>query len=106
MDDIPYNNETDDENAALHKQTSNLDSPTAHDMLNPTPLGTNVSSSVVSPMNGGLPPSTNNGNTVGFLHPSSANSDQKKPTKKRNYGASVWNRIMRQAPRKKAGCAY
>lgn len=106
MDDIPYNDETDDENAALHRQASNLDSP-AHEMMNPSPsLGTNAPSSIVSPVNGGLPLTTNNGNTVGFLHPNSANVDQKKPAKKRNYGASVWNRIMRQAPRKKAGCAY
>src|ERR1700744_3141657 len=98
MDDIPYNDETDDENAILHKENSNLESPT-HDMLNPSPsLGTNAPSSVVSPLNGTLPPSAhNNGNTVGFLHPNSANVDSKKPAKKRNYGASVWNRIMQKA---------
>lgn len=107
MDDIPYNDETDDENAMLHKENSNFDSPASHGILNPSPsLATNAPSSVVSPLNGSLPPHSNNGNTVGFLHPNSANIDPKKPAKKRNYGASVWNRIMQKAPRKKAGCAY
>jgi hypothetical protein len=110
MDDIPYNDETDDESAMLHKQDPDTGSPLTHDLLNPSPsLIGNVPSSAVSPLNGSLPLSnahSNNGNTVGFLHPNSANVDPKKPAKKRNYGASVWNRIMRQAPRKKAGCAY
>lgn len=109
MDDIPWNDESDDdENAMLHKNGYNNDSLLTHDMLNPSPsLLTNAPSSAVSPLNGALiPPSnthSNNGNTVGFLHPSSA----EKPTKKRNYASSVWNRIIRHAPRKKkAGCAY
>lgn len=101
MEDILCNEETDDEDTALHKNQDPV-----HDVLPPVK---NTPSSVVSFLNGALPSATshfNNGNTAGFLHPNSANIEENKPAKKRNYGASVWNRIMRQAPRKKAGCAY
>jgi hypothetical protein len=93
LDDIPYTDEIDDENTALNKDDYSL----VPDNPNPSPSSV---TNAVSPLNGSLQPPSN---TVDLLHPSSA----EKPTKKRNYATSVWNRIMSHAPRKKkAGCAY
>lgn len=43
--------------------------------------------------------------TTKYLHPNSAKSTPVKK-KKRNYGATVLNRLIRRGPHKKAGCAY
>ncbi|KAI6230097.1 7 transmembrane receptor [Aphelenchoides fujianensis] len=102
-DDLP-SEETDDEAAALHRERS--DSPLPTEPLNPPHNSPAHSTSTAALPSNGLP--TPAGGMVGFLHPNSAGGacGEKKPTKKRIYGADVWNRIMRRGPRKKAGCAY
>lgn len=93
MEDIPYN----DEDSTVNREEPDVNSPLVHENINPSP------SSVANPgipLNGALQPQPN---AADLLHPSSA----EKPSKKRNYATSVWNRIMSHAPRKKkAGCAY